>query len=39
MAYKKPGTGIPASRYLDLIGKELIRDTDEDYIFTLSDFK
>jgi sialic acid synthase SpsE len=39
LAYKKPGTGIPASRYLDLVGKELSIEVDEDYMFTFSDIK
>lgn len=39
LAYKKPGTGIPAARYLDLVGKVLRIEVDEDYMFTLADFK
>jgi len=35
---KKPGTGIPADRLDELIGRKLARDVQKDEMFTEEDF-
>ena len=39
LAYKKPGTGIPASRYESLLGKKLNKSVKYNHFFTEEDFK
>lgn len=39
MAFKKPGTGMPASRYRDLIGRILKRPVAADSMFSEEDFE
>ena len=39
MAYKKPGDGIPANRYRDLIGKVLSQPVANNEQFKWSDFR
>ncbi len=38
LAYKKPGTGIPAEKYLDIIGKKLKHPVEYNHFFTEEDF-
>jgi sialic acid synthase SpsE len=38
LSFKKPGTGIPASLYLDLLGKTLTKSVNKDYVFQIKDF-
>jgi N,N'-diacetyllegionaminate synthase len=38
MAFKKPGTGIPASRYKELIGKKLNKQVSYNHFFSEEDF-
>ena len=38
LAFKKPGDGIPASRYNELIGKVLSIDVMQNHKFELNDF-
>ena len=38
LAYKKPGTGIPASEYKNIIGKKLNKSVKYDHFFTKEDF-
>jgi N,N'-diacetyllegionaminate synthase len=38
LAYKKPGDGIPARDYKNLIGRKLKREVDKDHKFQWSDF-
>jgi N,N'-diacetyllegionaminate synthase len=38
MSYKKPGTGISASKYRDLIGKKLSKSVKKDSLFSWDDF-
>ena len=37
LAYKKPGTGIPAAEATSTIGKRLTRDVPKDHQFTSGD--
>lgn len=39
LAYKKPGDGIPASRFESIIGKRLIADVNQDHYFSDQDFE
>ena len=39
LAYKKPGNGIPARNYKDLIGKRLKNNVNKDYKFKWEDFE
>jgi N,N'-diacetyllegionaminate synthase len=39
LAFKKPNMGIPAAKYLDLLGKILIKDVNVDHVFQWEDFK
>jgi N,N'-diacetyllegionaminate synthase len=39
LAFKKPGTGIPAARYEDLLNRRLRRDVEQDHFFSLTDFE
>lgn len=39
LAFKKPGDGIPAKDYEKLIGKQLLKNVDENYQFQWEDFK
>lgn len=39
IAFKKPGTGIPARRYAEIIGKRLLVDVRPDKIFSAQDFE
>jgi N,N'-diacetyllegionaminate synthase len=38
LAFKKPGDGIPASKYQDLIGRRVIRSVARDHKFATEDF-
>ncbi len=38
LAYKKPGTGIPASEYLKIIGKKLNKSVKYNHFFSEQDF-
>jgi N,N'-diacetyllegionaminate synthase len=38
LAFKKPGTGIPASEYLSLIGKKLNKRVPYNFFFSEGDF-
>lgn len=38
VAFKKPGTGIPAANYLNVIGKKLNKSVSYNYIFKEEDF-
>jgi len=38
LAYKKPGTGIPAEKYLEIIGKKLKHPVGYNHFFTEEDF-
>jgi N-acetylneuraminate synthase len=37
LAFKKPGTGIPARRYAEVIGRETARDLPSDVLLTEGD--
>ena len=37
LAYKKPGNGIPASRYLELVGRKLRHSVSFDHQFAAGD--
>lgn len=39
VSFKKPGTGIPASSYKDILGKSVTRDLDHDYLLTFKDIQ
>lgn len=39
LAFKKPGTGIPAGRWKDILGRRLRRDVPENHMFSLDDFE
>ena len=39
LAFKKPGTGIPASEYLSLIGKKLNKKIAYNHFFSIEDFE
>ncbi len=39
LVYKKPGDGIPARNYKDLIGKKLKKKVNKDYKFSWEDFE
>lgn len=38
LSYKKPGTGLPASRYLEFIGKRLNKSVKYNHFFSTEDF-
>lgn len=38
LAYKKPGTGIPAKFSNDLVGRVLVRNVEKDHFFSNADF-
>ncbi|MCP4179611.1 MAG: hypothetical protein GY756_17775, partial [bacterium] len=39
LAFKKPGDGISAIKFKELIGKKLIKSVEKDYKFELNDFE
>ena len=39
LAFKKPGTGIPAARYEELLGRALRYDVGQDHFFSLTDLE
>lgn len=39
LAFKKPGIGIPAAQYEDLLNRRLRRDVEQDHFFSLTDFE
>lgn len=39
LAFKKPGTGLPASRWKDVLGRRLRRDVPANHMFSLDDFE
>lgn len=39
LAFKKPGTGISASKYKDIIGKVILTNLDKNYLLSEDDFK
>jgi N-acetylneuraminate synthase len=39
LAFKKPGTGIPAARYEDLLNRKLRRSVERDHFFSLTDLE
>ncbi len=39
LAFKKPGKGIPAARYEDLLDRKLRCDVEQDHFFSLTDFE
>lgn len=39
LAFKKPGIGIPAASYEELLGRKIRYDVEQDHFFSLSDFK
>ena len=39
ISFKKPGSGIPASRYKDILGKTVLKDLPHDYLLTLEDIQ
>jgi N,N'-diacetyllegionaminate synthase len=39
LAFKKPGTGIPAARYEELLNRKLRHDVEQDHFFSLTDFE
>ena len=38
LAFKKPGNGLGAARYRDVIGRKVVRDLSADHMLQLSDF-
>ena len=39
LAFKKPGTGIPAAKFRDLVGRRLKRSVERDALFATEDFE
>jgi N-acetylneuraminate synthase len=39
LAFKKPGTGMPAAKYQEVVGRWLCCDVEQDHFFSLADFK
>ena len=38
LAFKKPGDGLGAARYRDVIGRKVVRDLSADHMLQMSDF-
>ena len=39
LAFKKPGDGLPARQFRNIIGKKINKDVQKDHVFELSDFE
>jgi N-acetylneuraminate synthase len=39
LAFKKPGNGLPARQFREILGKQINKDVEKDHLFTIKDFE